>query len=220
MRKTVVLACALVCLSPSSVNGQEESWVILRVKQHRIEKNTLVITLLSSQQITVPAEDIKAVAQTLPSALSPTVSQTPTPAAPALSANVKASDSVIIPTPDAARPSIAARCGREWPKDATKRLRCEAQQQAAIYKMWGRIIDTAAHGVVRNRCAAEAPDDFVQQDNCEAQHMPPPLPRAPAAVSSDDARIRSKCAAEWPDDYVMQKYCFDAQVKARATIIR
>jgi hypothetical protein len=137
------------------------------------------------------------------------------------SGTLKMSDVVIIPTPDAARPQIAARCAEAWPgpKAADRRMDCENRERAAIYQLWSRLIETLPHVAVRNRCAAEANGDYVLENACEAKDMPPPLPRRAApAVSSSDEKIRAKCAADWPDNYVMQKYCIEAQTKARDSI--
>ena len=225
----VVVATLLITVLPAT--AQDEHWVILRVKQLRTEKDVVVLTLRSGQQVSVPEQDVAALAQPIRTAPQQPVTTTPTPSpsvapspvATAPPTSTAPSANVVIPTPDGARPQITALCARAFPnpKDRQQRTRCEESHKAAIYRMWQRPIDTSAHAAARNRCATEGAGDFLQQDKCEAQYMPAALERAPnpyAGPSSDDSRIRAKCADDWPNDYVMQKYCIETQTKARDSI--
>ena len=186
MRNTICIVG--VAATPPIINplaataAQDEHWVILRVKQHRVEKDVVVLTLPSGQQVSVPAQDVTALAQPMRTAQQQPVTTTPTPsvaAAPVVAAPASTAPAgyVIIPTPDGARPQIAALCGRAFPnpKDRQQRTRCEESHKAAIYRMWQRPIETSAHAAARNRCATEGAGDFLQQDKCEAQYMPPAL---------------------------------------------
>ncbi|MEP6916318.1 MAG: hypothetical protein ABJC89_11765 [Acidobacteriota bacterium] len=79
---------------------------------------------------------------------------------------------VIIPTPDAAAPTIGTTCAAKWPANLSATSACRLQQKAAVLQRWSHdVLRTAARQAIRNAYRSDWPGDFTMESYCEEQQM-------------------------------------------------
>lgn len=155
------LSMLVVAAAVLTGSAHAQSVLVLRVKSQKpAAAGTVVVTLASGVEVTLPAADIdEGLSQAVESAMASQADQQRVQAA------------ADPPADAAAAGAIRTKCAGEWPDDFAMRAYCEKQQQEALVKLRGRTMNAGDYRTIRNKCAGEWADDFQMRNYCEEQQL-------------------------------------------------